>query len=435
MIGLIVILLFDTSFIKVYDLLYKGFTSMPMKITLFAFVSFACLFTQYLIISYIRNSFQRFKLGQPELDAKRFYRISSITLVVLAASFVTLTLQMFYQNYYSSFITTFIISLSYGMACVFLIIFCSLFWSWYKSNRELVVLLYFLSIAFIILNFIVTATYTSYAINDRPSSVRQYVGGSIDVSVGRHTILHSFHSISSILAFVSLWITTVALMRNYTRKLINAIAYWALLSLPLIYFLIDYFYQFILINLLSGYLTIDPITVSFVLTAFLSFSKPVGGLTFAVVFWKMSRTLSYERKVQTYMIISGWGILLVFSADQGLSQSLSPFPPFGLVTNVALILGSYLMLLGIYHSARLVAANIDLRKSIYKHAAELKLLGVIGRAEMDKELQNSVGKILQEGHILEQEQDTNLNLDVDELKKHLDFVSRELNLKEKKEEE
>jgi hypothetical protein len=126
--------------------------------------------------------------------------------------------------------------------------------------------------------------------------------------------------------------------------------------------------------------------------------------------------LSYERKVQTYMIVSGWGILLVFSADQGVSQSLSPYPPFGLVTNMALILGSYLMLLGIYHSAKLVAVNIDLRKSIYKHAAELKLLGVIGRAEMDKELQNTIGKILRDKRVLEQEGDTNLNLDLDELK-------------------
>jgi hypothetical protein len=35
----------------------------------------------------------------------------------------------------------------------------------------------------------------------------------------------------------------------------------------------------------------------------------------------------------------------------------------------------------------------DLRKTIYKHAVESKLLGMLGRAEMEKELQNTVGKI------------------------------------------
>ena len=43
------------------------------------------------------------------------------------------------------------------------------------------------------------------------------------------------------------------------------------------------------------------------------------------------------------------------------------------------------MLLGIYNSARLVAGNIDLRKSIYKHAIESKLLGIIGKAEVNRE--------------------------------------------------
>jgi hypothetical protein len=141
------------------------------------------------------------------------------------------------------------------------------------------------------------------------------------------------------------------------------------------------------------YLTIDPITVSLVLTAFLSLSKPVEGLTFAIVFWKMSRTVSYERKMQTYLIISGWGFLLIFSTNQAISQSLAPYAPFGLVSNTALILGCYLMLLGIYNSARLVAVNTDLRKTIYKHAVESKLLEMLGRAEMEKELQNTVGKI------------------------------------------
>ena len=54
------------------------------------------------------------------------------------------------------------------------------------------------------------------------------------------------------------------------------------------------------------------------------------------------------------MIISGWGIFLIFGANQGLVQTLAPYPPFGLVTNTVLIIGGFLMLLGIYNSAILV---------------------------------------------------------------------------------
>jgi hypothetical protein len=49
---------------------------------------------------------------------------------------------------------------------------------------------------------------------------------------------------------------------------------------------------------------------------------------------------------------------------------------------------------------------------------------------MDKELQNTIGKILRDKRVLEQEGDTNLNLDPDELKKHLDLGTGEVNLKE-----
>lgn len=47
------------------------------------------------------------------------------------------------------------------------------------------------------------------------------------------------------------------------------------------------------------------------------------------------------------------------------------------------------MLLGIYNSATLVSANNELRRSIQKHALESKLLGAIGRAEMEKEIQKN----------------------------------------------
>jgi hypothetical protein len=278
----------------------------------------------------------------------------------------------------------------------------------------------------LLFSFIITALYTNYNVNDRPKEVRQYVGGSIDISVGRYPFLNSLYSVSSIVAFVSLWFTTAVLMKTYSRGLINTVAFWLLLSLPLLYFLVDYFYQFILISLLIEYLTLDPITISLIITAFLSLSKPVAGLTFGIVFWKISKTVSYGRNIQTCMIISGWGILFMFATDQAILQSLTPYPPFGLVTNTALILGSYLMLLGIYNSARLVAVNIDLRKSIYKHAIESKLLGLIGKAEVDKELQDTVGNILQDKYVMETKAEEDLDLDPEELKKHLDFVIREV---------
>jgi hypothetical protein len=227
------------------------------------------------------------------------------------------------------------------------------------------------------------------------------------------------------LSFISIWITTALLMNYYREKLINAIIYWILLSIPLLYFLINYIYQFIFSGLLILYLTVDPITVSIILTTFLSLSKPIGGLTFAAVFWNVSKIVNYEKSIRTSMIISGWGIFLIFGTSQGVVQTLTPYPPFGLVTNTVLIIGGFLMLLGIYNSAKLVSINDNLRKSIYKHFSEPRLLRLIGQAEMNKEIEGVVKEINRRKGSLERETNLPIALDERALKKYIEFVIKE----------
>jgi hypothetical protein len=431
LIGLIVTLLVDTSVVKVYDLVDKNFIPAREKIILFLANSFACLFLEYLIIWYLRNSFLKHEVTL-RASSKLFSVMFFISMLLLTALFGYLSFQMFYKNSYSTMISITIILISYLTSSFFLIMLSGLFISWYRSSRNSLVLLYSISTGLIVVNLMLTAAYSVISINDRPDEIRRFVGGSMNISSGRHILLHNFYIVSSILSFVSIWVTTALLMKNYKDNLIHAVAYWGLLSLPLIYYSINYFYRFIFGSVLVDYLTIDPLTVSIVLTAFLSFSRPIGGLMFGVVFWRISKRLRYERKIRTYMVISGWGILLLFATNQAASQTVVPYPPFGLATSTALILATYLMLLGIYNSARLVSINADLRKSIYRHAFESKLLNLIGTAEMDREVQKTVTTILQDRDIIEMKSEENLNLDAEELKKHLDFVLKEVKEKEGK---
>jgi hypothetical protein len=200
-------------------------------------------------------------------------------------------------------------------------------------------------------------------------------------------------------------------------------AYWSILSLPVIYFLITYFSQLIFNNILTSYLALDPIPASIVLTIFLSLSKPIGGFIFGIVFWRISKTVSYEKNIKSYMIISGLGILLIFTANQATSLAIGPpYPPFGLATITILIVASYLMLLGIYNSATLVSTNNNLRKSIHELALESKFLNVIGKAEKDKEIQNVVRKVINKIDISDANNQPKLELDEKELKKYVDEI-------------
>lgn len=316
MIGLIVTSIIDISIVKINDLIDKYFIPLQSKLILFAINSSLCLLLQFFLIRYIHTSFQRDRLNRT-LKVKAVYTISFISLGVLAALIGFLMLQQFYNNYYDTTIVVAIIALSYGTAAGFVIWLSLLFLSWYKSRHDMIVLLYFISMSVIAFNLIMTGAFITVKVNNRPQLAGEFVGSSGDLTGGRHQLLDNIYRISSFMSFFSIWITTAILMNYYREKLINALVYWVILFIPLIYFIITYFYQFILGGILDSFLEIDPVSVSIIIGAFLAFSKPIGGLLFGVVFWNISRIIGYEKNIKTYMIISGWGILLIFSSNQG----------------------------------------------------------------------------------------------------------------------
>lgn len=97
-------------------------------------------------------------------------------------------------------------------------------------------------------------------------------------------------------------------------------------------FLSIQFSQIIFRTLLFDYLTVDPISVSIFLAAFQTLSQPIAGLIFGILFWNIARIISYEQDLRSFMVMSGIGILLIFSANQATALTLIPYPPFGLPT-------------------------------------------------------------------------------------------------------
>ncbi|MBV9177105.1 MAG: hypothetical protein JO297_08705 [Nitrososphaeraceae archaeon] len=423
MIALIVTSLIDISVVKINDLINKDFIPIQSRLVLFSVNSSLILFLQFFIIRYVRNSFNIHRLNKI-LKVRAFYIISLTSLSILAALIGFLIFQQFYNNYYDTALSISIITISYGIAATLVIWLSLLFFSWYKSNHSLMTFLYFISMLIIAFNLVMTAAFADAKIIDRPSRAGEYVGSSGDISGGKHLLLDDIYRISTFISFFSIWITTALLMNHYREKPANAIIYWIILSIPLVYFIVTYFYQIILSSLLISYLEIDPITVSMVLGAFLSLSKPIGGLVFGVAFWNISRIISYEKNIKTSMVISGWGILLIFGANQAVTLIVDPYPPFGLSTTTILVTGAFLVLIGIYNSASLVSVNNILRRSIMKHTLESRLLGIIGQAEMENEMQKTVKKLTHEKSTLMTEQP--VELDEKELKKYIDHVIREV---------
>jgi len=287
-------------------------------------------------------------------------------------------------------------------------------------------MLYFITIILIGFNLLVTSYYTALKINDRPQQIREYVGASIDISHGKYVSIESVYKISSIVSFIFMWVVTGILMTNYKDRFIKTLASWILLSLPIIYFVFTYFSQPIFSYILFPYITHDPIFVSLVLTLFHTLSKPIGGLTFVILFWSISRTISYEKDIRIFMSIAGIGVMLMFATNQAPNLTVVPYPPYGTLTITILNIASLLMLLGIYYSAISVSANAHLRQFVNKHAKNSRLLNLIGKAEFEKETQKTVKKILEDIAHHRKSEELKGELDEVELKKYLDQFLNEL---------
>jgi hypothetical protein len=84
MIALIAVLLIDTSFVRIHDLVDKNFIPLQSKSVLFSVNSSLCLLLQFYLIRHIRNSFKSDRSNRT-LKAKSFYIISLVSICVLGS--------------------------------------------------------------------------------------------------------------------------------------------------------------------------------------------------------------------------------------------------------------------------------------------------------------------------------------------------------------
>jgi len=271
-------------------------------------------------------------------------------------------------------------------------------------------------------------TITVLKINDKPEKIREYIGITSFSKMGKYAVLDTIYTISSILSFVSLWIATFILVTTYRKKSWSSAIFLIILLLPLIYFSANYVVKYYVTEIFSSFTTVDPFVLSISLILIFSLSNPLGGITFGLLFWRTSKAVRYEKDIVSFILIAGYGIMLAFSANQATSLTSTPYPPFGLSTISIMTIAAYMMLVGIYNSAKLVSINNELRRSIVKIALESRMLNLMGEAEKQKEVEIIIMKIHDDNAIAEVENDVKQgpDLDHDELRKYIYEVVNEL---------
>jgi hypothetical protein len=262
---------------------------------------------------------------------------------------------------------------------------------------------------------------------NQPRQIVPHLGENIPFLVpgSAQAILNVGYDVVSIVSFIMMWSATCLLMRHYSQTF-GWMKFWVVVSLPMVYF-ISQFITFSL-NVFAPLIFSQSIFYGIVLTLIYIFSKPVGGALFGIAFWSITRKIPQSKSVQNYMIISAYGLTLLFTSNQANVLLSAPYPPFGLAAASIVGLSSYLILIGIYSSAISVAQDTKLRQSIKRFAIkESRLLDSIGTAQMEQELLRRVMSFTKDNqNIMTTETGVESSLTEAELKEYLEQVMQEV---------
>jgi hypothetical protein len=404
----------------------------PSYITLFVVMVVVFAVGQYTILTFVKSESKDidYKVSSHITGRRLIDKAVTVSQYALLAILVSVILQMVFTSSYHVLSLKAIIFISYSLSFALLALLAKRFFSWFKSNRNLVVLVYALAISMLSINSVITIVYTHNGFVNAPEfihNIKSLTGGYESTGV----LLGSTYTLTSILSFILMWAATILLLKHYSRK-IGKVKYWIAVGIPLAYFLSQF--QPLFLYSFGDLRLEDPVLFGIVYNLIYTVAKPAGGILFGIAFWTVAKNIS-NPAVKKYMLLSAFGIMLLFTANQPTFLLLVPYPPFGLVTISFMELASYLFYLGIYSASVSISEDTKLRQSIQRAAIKesTQFLDSIGTAEMEQEIERRV--VLMTAATkekMEKETGISSSFNNEDIRKYLQKVLQEIGSRTKK---
>ena len=320
-------------------------------------------------------------------------RIDLMTIVIqhaLTGLFILVALQIVLASNYSTFILTITSVIGYSLAVVIMATLAYLFFSWYKTNKSLIVLLYGLSTISVIMSFLFVIVITAPILLTLPqarTAESQVIEGFFEPS-SLMGIIQYLSAIADAVSFLLLWFSTALLLSHYSKRLGKA-KFWAMMSIPIDFFVIYY----VIVSPLLANVTPPETSVSD-MAAFLILGSILpgiaGGILYGVPFIIIARTMDRNNSPRDYLIIAACGFIFLQNVTSA-GVFHAPYLPFGLYSVLLTPLSCYLLVMALFSSAIAISADSKLRQSVRNSVfKESKLLDSIGSAQMRKEIEGKV---------------------------------------------
>jgi hypothetical protein len=388
------IVVFDSTIVDFSS--YSG-VRLPTASNIAIFIIFSIIFglSSTLLLNSVRKSTPADTYKYDQKGLKYSHSIISATQILTVGIILIIIFQMFIMNKYSLILLRIQTYLSHVSAAIFLSFLVFLFAGWLlKSKRNYIIILYIISFSLASVNLVVSLIYLEsyFSISGFPDIIPYPITAYVVNQAGLPfteslSIIFDALSLSS---FLLMWITTAIFLSQYRHKM-GKIKYYSLMSIPLIYYIfpLQGYFGDVFFNLLQS----SPVSYSLIYILIFSATKQVGAVLFSLAFWTAS-TLVYDNRIRKSLLLSAIGMAILFGTFEISPLQYHVYPPYGFVTQAFIPLGAYLLLVGIFSSAKVISRDSVVRKEFYKSASsQLSLLKSVGVYQMEKELEKEVKSV------------------------------------------
>ena len=339
----------------------------------------------------------------PIIHRSAFISLLHLAVVIVQFTMLGIMLYVIFDRT-SEYLMPYVNAITSGFATIILGAFAYKFAKWYKlSNKKLVVLLYFLTVlslaimiaADLALKYVITTTVEESApgeVSREDFIYRDFEGGELlkqDIEpdytisyivplqfLGAWSILNNYPGLFS---FIFRWGATAITLNHYNKnknKRINRIVFWAMISIPLIIYLL---------GKSPDLFNLDP--EPWTRPLFRSGNIAIG-IMFGLAFLLMARRVP---PVKDYLTLAAIGVMIISIAFSvtNLQQT------FGIAAHSLVLLSSYLFAIGLYYPAISISNDAALRKSIRTsiNNTSSDLLQSAGLAETQQRIEKEVLKL------------------------------------------
>jgi hypothetical protein len=201
-----------------------------------AFIGIWAIFitTQYYILAFVKHNNKYSRARTPFLHL--IHKIVTAAQFLLAGIIALVILQVLVVHEYNSVMLYIALSISYGLWIVTLGLLAKALFSWYRVKKNLMVLLFALSMVFYVIN----GVFGLYGQLEELTK-RNLVIELRDVAIFPESPspVLAVYQIASSIAYVLTWIATVMLLRPYIEKL-GKLKFWSIMGATMVYYLIQF---------------------------------------------------------------------------------------------------------------------------------------------------------------------------------------------------